>query len=376
MSEPDPAASSLAVSESQRKFPSNAHEPFRAAGMLFHDLGYTVFPAKGKKPLVKWGNFRKGQSADTVRKLMVRHPGANIAVATGKDLTVVDVDDPKLKEYAIQRFGKTPCMVETPSGGLHLGYHSSGERNAQRIIDPSTGEQLKIDIRGEGGMVIWPPSFRPEDGRSYRLVAGELQRACTLPPIVAGALPWQKTLKQDSPADRAAVHSTSATSDEVMRNVALYDWIGPVIAAVGSCDAAIEKARAFNARFDRPLADREVMKTVRSRWQQKEEGRLMLAGERWVPTLGEHFLELSTNPHALALFQYLRYQHANVRSEFLIVQEPVAESLNWADSRTVRRAITFLLGRGFLHRIYRGGQGPGDPSKYTWGPCLGGKSVP
>src|SRR6516164_8562273 len=70
-------------------------------------------------------------------------------------LTVLDVDSSSeiVLGNAIARHGITPILVRTASGKYHAYYRHNGER---RRIRPFSG--LPIDILGDGGFVVAPPS--------------------------------------------------------------------------------------------------------------------------------------------------------------------------------------------------------------------------
>ena len=72
-------------------------------------------------------------------------------------LTVADVDrlpTPEL-QYALDTFGQSPVIVRTASGKHHAYYRHGGER---RQIRPDKAHP--IDILGEGGFCVAPPSAR------------------------------------------------------------------------------------------------------------------------------------------------------------------------------------------------------------------------
>lgn len=101
-----------------------------------------------------------------------RWPHANVAIRTGVEggLVVVDVDPPRgLESLAELERTHEPfdrsTVVQTGRGGVHfyLGHPGAGVRLANRassVLGPG------IDIRGDGGYVIAPPS-RHASGRSY-----------------------------------------------------------------------------------------------------------------------------------------------------------------------------------------------------------------
>lgn len=101
-----------------------------------------------------------------------RWPVANVAVRTGavSGLVVVDVDpghggDATLAEL-LERHGPLPAgaLVHTGSGGRHLYFAHPGG-----VVRNDTGRRLGpgLDVRGDGGYVIAPPS-RHVTGTGYR----------------------------------------------------------------------------------------------------------------------------------------------------------------------------------------------------------------
>jgi hypothetical protein len=108
-----------------------------------------------------------------VRHWWGRWPDANVAIRTGavSGLVVLDVDPDHGGDESLQRvldrFGPLPDgrLVRTGSGGRHLYYAHPGGRvrnDAGRRLGPG------LDIRGDGGYVIAPPS-RHVSGGSYVL---------------------------------------------------------------------------------------------------------------------------------------------------------------------------------------------------------------
>jgi hypothetical protein len=106
-----------------------------------------------------------------------RWPQANVATRTGAEsgLVVVDIDPPRgLDSLAALERVHAPldraAVVRTGRGGVHfyLGHPGTGARVANRassVLGPG------IDVRGDGGYVIAPPS-RHASGRVYRWRTG------------------------------------------------------------------------------------------------------------------------------------------------------------------------------------------------------------
>lgn len=135
--------------------------------------GWQSFPClpRDKKPLVKWAeaatteiNMLDGWWDDT---------GANIAIACGKrsGIVVIDIDRDHdgydtLTDLLL-KYGQLPNtpISRTGSGGEHIFFKHPGIE-----IRNSAGKIGRgIDVRGDGGYVIVPPSIHP-NGNAYEWV--------------------------------------------------------------------------------------------------------------------------------------------------------------------------------------------------------------
>jgi hypothetical protein len=97
-------------------------------------------------------------------------PEANIGIRTGKesDIVVIDVDieGGGMESWeALRRQLDLPDTMEamTGSGGLHVLFQYPGDR----LIKNRQGIRPGIDIRGEGGYIVAPPS-RHASGGTYK----------------------------------------------------------------------------------------------------------------------------------------------------------------------------------------------------------------
>jgi putative DNA primase/helicase len=158
------------------------------AALDYASRGWPIFPCHPgtKKPLTPKGEDGSGglRHATTdeaaIRAWWHRFPKAMIAVPTGRSIGafVLDLDvgeDDKTGEIfeiadlehalANEIGAALPATwtAETPRGGRHIYFAlPDGGPPGNR-----TGLLKRIDVRGEGGYVIVPPSARP-DGKAYR----------------------------------------------------------------------------------------------------------------------------------------------------------------------------------------------------------------
>lgn len=148
--------------------------------------GWHVFPARikdGAKCSYIAGKANGGPrwgattNPDAIRTYWQKFPSALLGIATGPDsgFFVIDADTPEghgkdgvgtLRRWFTEQ-GARPQTIEaaTPSGGLHLYYRWPDGLN---IRNSESKLALGIDVRGEGGMVLAPPTVKPLTGGAYR----------------------------------------------------------------------------------------------------------------------------------------------------------------------------------------------------------------
>lgn len=127
--------------------------------------GWRVFALNGKVPFAGTRGFK---DATTDPSTVERWPaGANVGIATGAGLVVVDIDylhdgGESLRELERQHGTLPPtASVETGGGGAHYYF------SARVPVGCSVGTLGDgIDVRGELGYIVAPPSVHP-NGRPY-----------------------------------------------------------------------------------------------------------------------------------------------------------------------------------------------------------------
>ena len=130
----------------------------------YYENGWSVVPvAPGEKiPAVDWTYFQSHRADKNTISQWVRLGGVGIVTGRVSGLVVVDVDLrglSKAEELGLD----SPVKVRTGSGGLHLYYRypESG------TVGTTTGLWEGIDIRGDGGFVVAPPTLHAS-GQLYR----------------------------------------------------------------------------------------------------------------------------------------------------------------------------------------------------------------
>ena len=145
------------------------------AAIEYAKKGFAVFPLKyrDKVPLTRNGCKDATTDAAQIKAWWQKYPNANIGLATGsvsQNVFVIDLDIDEdrgidgyhsLEDWQREHgdFPETWTAI-TGRGGYHLYYRGNGKiKNRAGIIDG-------VDIRGNGGYVVAPPSIH-KNGRRY-----------------------------------------------------------------------------------------------------------------------------------------------------------------------------------------------------------------
>lgn len=128
--------------------------------------GLSVIPLvpRGKEPLIDWKPYQtRPPSESAVREWFNKWPQANIGVLTGtvSDIVVIDLDGADGIKSGQSLQLASPVTVTTGKG-KHLWYRHPGE-----AVGNSVRSFPGVDVRGDGGYVLAPPSIHP-NGLRYR----------------------------------------------------------------------------------------------------------------------------------------------------------------------------------------------------------------
>ena len=133
--------------------------------------GWSVIPlrARSKRPAVRWQQYQhRLASEQEVRDWFDIWPSANVGIVTGavSGLVVLDVDPQHGGEESLQELEEVheplPNTVEavTGGGGRHVYFAYPGV-----FIHNRVGLEPGIDLRGDGGYIVAPPSVHPSGHR-------------------------------------------------------------------------------------------------------------------------------------------------------------------------------------------------------------------
>lgn len=156
------------------------------AAQVIAGMGVKILPfSQQKKPYPGFSNWGSRATTDKeiIRQWWTIWPDACIAAPTGRinGFWVVDLDTGQGKQgleslaELEKQFGLLPAtmIVRTPTGGLHYYF-----KTPEGIDIPTTASVFapNLDTRGEGGLIIMPPSVRP-DGK-YEIISTAENTKC------------------------------------------------------------------------------------------------------------------------------------------------------------------------------------------------------
>lgn len=242
-------------------------ESLKEWALYYASMGLAVFPLrpKDKRPATVNGCKAATTNKEQIADWWDKHPDSNIGIATGRlsgGLVVVDldIDESKgidgyesLKEWQREN-GELPETWQsiTGRGGYHMLYMStSGHKNRVGLYDG-------VDIRGEGGYIVAPPSIHP-NGRKYEWEQGPDEFAIAqadrrVADFLKGTVPVKQEKQDVPPMEKIP---------EGCRTDAMVRLVGR-LKGDGLTDGAIRAAvREENEKLCvPPLTERELEKTV------------------------------------------------------------------------------------------------------------------
>ena len=151
---------------------------FGLAALSYARRGWAVFPLMpGKKEPATAHGFKDATTDEAaIEEWWTARPDCNVGIACGAvsgGLAVIDLDvhdgadgRESLREWEEANFPLPPTVTAvTGSGGEHMLFQADGEcRNASNA-------SMAVDVRGDGGYIVAPPSVHPNGGR-YRWAEG------------------------------------------------------------------------------------------------------------------------------------------------------------------------------------------------------------
>ena len=214
--------------------------------------GWRLVRCEGKRPIDREWQICPNKSPFLQKDIeQWGEKGKNAALVTGtvSGVVVLDFDVEKDGEGnpiegidavlgRIAQMGLPPtAMVETGGGGLHLYFAiAEGAR-----ISSSTGKLAdKVDVRGEGGCVVFPGSRHSKTGNVYRWRDGHSPDDIPLAPFPMHLLPKTSSSSSDKPLDWDSEIGDEYSPSDVVKRCLAY---------IEKCPDAISGNRGHNATF-------------------------------------------------------------------------------------------------------------------------------
>lgn len=144
-------------------------------------MGFVPIPLQGKKPVLPgWPKIQMQQAIGALEEGFTRKQANNVGINCGKKsgIVVVDID---IKNQGLETWNRLKSMygepqtftVKTGSGGYHyyFRYDSDNEMLKSRSgAIQVNGTKVGIDIKTNGGQVVFISSIHPDTGGQYELV--------------------------------------------------------------------------------------------------------------------------------------------------------------------------------------------------------------
>lgn len=234
----------------------------------YASMGFAVFPVcqRNKKPHTPNGCLDAKRDPGAIRFWWSKWPDASIGIATGSisnGLVVVDLDMDEDKDldgyHELDKWEReNGSMPEswrsiTGRGGYHIFFKSN------KIFSNRTRVLPGVDVRGEGGYIIAPPSIHP-NGRRYEWeVAPEDMPLAEVDDVVEKLITFglkdKETQKFELPA----------TIENGTRNDILFRYACSLQSKGFPNDAILDYVQLTNkTRCPDPLTDEEIQTLVES----------------------------------------------------------------------------------------------------------------
>ncbi|MDA8086801.1 MAG: bifunctional DNA primase/polymerase [Nitrospiraceae bacterium] len=219
--------------------------------------GFSIIPVtRGtKRPaLSSWKEFQERRATDEEIRAWFGNGSRNgIGIVTGviSGIAVVDLDGPEAVEFA-KAHGFPPTPLVKTGKGYHAYYrYSAGVRNFQKRDDLPG-----IDLRGDGGYVVAPPSVHAS-GNRYQWVEGK-----GLDDLPLAELP--SMILAQRPQDKTPLRDLYKGVLKGSRNGSLTRLVGSWVADGVPVDECLRMAQLWNSQNEPPDDIGNVERTVRS----------------------------------------------------------------------------------------------------------------
>ncbi len=219
--------------------------------------GFSLIPLRpnDKRPAIdSWKKFQERHATDQeLLQWFGDGSNINIGIVTGgiSGIDVVDLDGREALDLFLKLNSKKTPVVSTGKG-LHFYFcHKVGVRNFQKREDLPG-----IDLRGDGGYVVAPPSVHP-NGKTYAWVTWS-----GLDDLPLADFPEGLITKEVS--DKTPLKELYKGVLEGARNDTLAKLCGSWASDKLSIEECLDLALVWNSKNSPPLPEKEVTRTVQS----------------------------------------------------------------------------------------------------------------
>lgn len=228
--------------------------------------------AVGKHPRIKWKPYQDRLPTDEeIRTWWRRWPDANVAILTGaiSGIVVVDIDPRHGGDESIRDIPNLTdtLTAKTGGGGEHLYWQHPGHP-----VPNAAGVRPGIDVRGDGGYVLAPPSGH-RSGGFYAWDHGQPDMPAPLPASIADMLrtrPIGDVAPSSRTFDLEAILTRGIPEGE--RDVTMTRVAGHYAAQGIAYDVLLMTLRGVNATYARPpLDDAALVRIADSIWQREQD---------------------------------------------------------------------------------------------------------
>lgn len=234
------------------------------AALRYAKRGWAVFPLDGKHP---FRGTRGYLDATTDRKAIRawwrKWPDANVGIACSSEHgpIVVDVDGPsghKLVEELALPITRSAHSGSTKKAHLYFDPRLDGAA-VPRVIRLRQGSvKYEVDVLGDGGYVVAPPSVHPETGRRYKWTLRE--KMARFPDSIFELVQQRVNGKKKEAAAPLPKIIGEGERDQLLTSLA-----GSMRRRNASEGAILAALRETNeTQVDPPLPDKQLIKIARS----------------------------------------------------------------------------------------------------------------
>jgi putative DNA primase/helicase len=232
--------------------------PLLSAALSYAARGWAVFPLNGKLPLKgSHGHLDATTDAAQVRRWWTKYPDANIGLACSstRGPVVIDVDGPE--GDAAARLLQLPPTREATSGRPHRRHLYFDPPVSGVRISRQLHLRPELDILGDGGYVVAPPSIHPATKQPYRWL-NSLAPVPFPESVIALLAPNGENKKTSAPP-------LPKTLTEGQRDAQLTSLAGSMRRRGASEDAIYAALQEENTtRCQPPLPDKQLRKIAHS----------------------------------------------------------------------------------------------------------------